>query len=41
MSMDAALLRFPKCPSCDQGVDPNAAEEPYEIIRGDHWHKMC
>lgn len=41
MSMDAALSRFPECPSCCQGVDENAAEEPYEIIRGDHWHSRC
>lgn len=41
MSMDDARSRFPECPSCGNGVDGNAPEEPSVLIRQELWHSKC
>ena len=41
MSHDSALLRFPSCIFCDEGIDINDASTPYTIVKGEHVHLGC
>lgn len=41
MSMDAARARFPECPVCNEGVDENDPDTPYEYFGGEYYHTKC
>ena len=42
MSMDNALLRFPQCVGCDEGVDENNPSLGYHMDEDkQYWHATC